>query len=130
MIKTYPTTLMAALLARLAQAQLQLLNVTSDELSATCVAVLNQQVVCDSTLTVVADAVDGRLYGTPLFLSSDELVALCTTTCARSLTVWETRIAGACGNTLYNRSDGSQYALASFAQQYIEIYDTACLENS
>lgn len=56
----------------LAQAQLQLLNISTTDFSSTCVAVLNQKVSCDSVLSALGDATGGYpVFGTPLFLSFD-----------------------------------------------------------
>lgn len=113
------------------RAQVQLLNITvAPDLSATCIAVLNQQVNCSVTIATVGNALQGApVFGTPLFLTGPQLSGLCTTQCSASLATWERRIAGACGSTLYNSTDGGQYALALYAEQYVEAYNSICLVN-
>lgn len=113
------------------QAQIQLLNVTkTPDISDTCVAVLNQQVTCNNALVSLGDATEGRPpFGIPLFLSSSQLTSLCTSSCLTSLTTWQRRIAGACGSTLWNQTNGGKYAMASLSQSYIELYNSACLKN-
>ncbi|KKP02983.1 LysM domain-containing protein [Trichoderma harzianum] len=113
------------------EAQVQLLNITdAPGLSATCIAVLNQAVNCTTTIASIGNVLDGSpVFGTPLFLTSSQLSGLCNTACSASLTTWERRIAGACGATLYDAADGGQYALALFAEQYVEAYSSVCLMN-
>lgn len=117
--------------APFAEAQVQLLNITNaPSLSATCIAVLNQAVNCTTTIASIGNVLDGSpVFGTPLFLTSSQLSGLCNTACSASLTTWERRIAGACGATLYDAADGGQYALALFAEQYVEAYSSVCLMN-
>ncbi|KAI1211218.1 uncharacterized protein F4807DRAFT_458790 [Annulohypoxylon truncatum] len=115
------------------QAQIQLLNVSAADrnTSSTCIDVLNQQVTCDRALVSAAFAVQsGPVYGTPLFLNSSQLTDLCTTTCQSSLKIWEGRIAGACGSTLYKQPDGGMAILAAIAENYVEIFDSICLKNA
>ncbi|KAL6697209.1 hypothetical protein J3F84DRAFT_368307 [Trichoderma pleuroticola] len=113
------------------EAQVQLLNITdAPGLSATCIAVLNQAVNCTTTIASIGNVLDGSpVFGTPLFLTSSQLSGLCNTACSVSLTTWERRIAGACGATLYDATDGGQFALALFAEQYVEAYSSVCLMN-
>lgn len=113
------------------QAQIQLLNVTkTPDISDTCVAVLNQQVTCRASLASIGDAAGGKPpFGIPLFLTDAQLGALCISSCSNSLATWQRRIAGACGNTLWNQTNGGKYAMASLAQIYIENYNSACLKN-
>ncbi|KAL7811322.1 hypothetical protein V8C26DRAFT_221424 [Trichoderma gracile] len=117
--------------ARLTAAQVQLLNITeAPGLSATCTAVLNQAVNCTSTIAAIGDVLGGSpVFGTPLFLNSTALGSLCNAQCSASLVTWERRIAGACGATLYDAADGGQFALAWFAEQYVEAYNSMCLVN-
>lgn len=116
---------------RLVEAQVQLLNITdAPDLSATCIAVLNQQVNCTTTIAAIGSVLDGApVFGTPLFLTASQLSGLCNTQCSASLVTWERRIAGACGTTLYNATDGGQFALAMLAEQYVEAYNSVCLVN-
>lgn len=109
----------------------QLLHVNkTDDISSTCVSVLNQEVACDPMLAGLGDAMHGdAVFGTPNFLSSDELSSLCTSACGAGLRSWERRIAGACGSKLWNQTDGGKYAIAVYAENYVELYDTLCLKN-
>jgi hypothetical protein len=115
----------------IATAQVQLLNLTQDLLnttvSSTCLAVLNQNITCDPTITILAGA---KLFGSSYFFNATELASLCTTTCSSALTTWERRIAGACGSMYWPSSDGSQYLPAASAQNFIEAYNSACLQDS
>ncbi|KAH8895447.1 hypothetical protein GQ53DRAFT_839064 [Thozetella sp. PMI_491] len=102
--------------------QTSLLNITApyQNLSTTCISVLNQAVVCDSR---VRDAgTDGR------FESDETLAAVCTTTCASSLALWVRRVAGACGTSRYTSGQAS-LLVAFMAESVLENYSVLCLKN-
>lgn len=111
-------------------AQVQLVNVTlpaNSSITDTCIEVINQSVTCDSVLATLGDY---DIFGISYFLTSDQLTALCTTTCTSALATWERRITGACGSGLWYQDDGSQAAPATFAERYLELYNSACLKGS
>lgn len=114
-----------------AQAQVQLLKVTKTEgLSDTCVSVLNQQVACNPVLKTLNDATEGAApFGVPVFMPASDLTSLCVASCSNALTGWQRRIAGACPTALRDDGVGGKYALVSFAETYIELYNSACLKN-
>ncbi|KAK3898440.1 hypothetical protein C8A05DRAFT_18986 [Staphylotrichum tortipilum] len=109
------------------RAQVQLLNITSQTapgLSSTCLAVLNQQVACNTTLAVLGRSGSLRIY------SDQFLVGLCTSSCSSSLTTWLRRVSGACGAASYMPLDASsqtQVIPAYFAEKYLEYYQQTCL---
>lgn len=102
-------------------AQVQLLNITSalyPELSATCIAVLNQAVACDSSITWAGQ---GR------FESDDTLSLLCTTACATALSTWQRRVIGAC-TTRFNNGAGSLVLPQLWPQVAIDQHNLLCLQ--
>ncbi len=109
------------------RAQVQLLNITSQtapDLSSTCLAVLNQQVTCNTTLAVLGRSESLRIY------SDQFLAGLCTSSCSSSLTTWLRRVSGACGASSYMPLDASnqtQVLPAYFAEKYLEYYQQTCL---
>ncbi|KAJ3577806.1 hypothetical protein NPX13_g2762 [Xylaria arbuscula] len=103
---------------------------TNSTISATCEAVMNQNVTCDASLLALGQL--GLPHGLPELLPSSQLTSLCTTTCSASLATWERRIQGACGTQYWPDSDGSggSFLLSERAERFVEIYNAICLKNS
>ncbi|KAH8163293.1 hypothetical protein CIB48_g4955 [Xylaria polymorpha] len=103
---------------------------TNSTLSATCEAVMNQNVTCDPSLLSLGQL--GLPHGLPELLPASQLTSLCTTTCSASLATWERRIQGACGAQYWPDSDGGggSFLLSERAENFVEIYNAICLKNS
>lgn len=114
-----------AVVLSIVNAQVQLVNMTaaatSKGLSSTCVAVLNQEVQCNATLSWAGRS--GK------FLTDDTVNGLCSDTCSGSLATWMRRINGAC-DTRLQRDDGYAVLPAYYAEVFIERYNLVCLENA
>lgn len=125
------SALLQSLIWTTATAQVQLVNATQASInttvSSTCLAVLNQAVTCDPSITLFQGS---KLSGIPFFFNATQLAKLCTTTCSSALATWERRIAGACGSTYWPSPQGTQYLPASLAQAYVEAFNSTCLQNS
>jgi hypothetical protein len=108
-------------LAAKAAAQYQFYNLTAADtnLSATCLAVLNQAVACDSS---VAWAGHGR------YEDDATLGVLCTATCTKQLSIWLTRVTGAC-TTRYVDALGAAVLPAYWIETIVENYNLLCLQN-
>ncbi|OTA63983.1 hypothetical protein K449DRAFT_380920 [Hypoxylon sp. EC38] len=102
----------------LSAAQINLSNVNTTGLSATCVSVLQQSVACDPLLLQVGF---GR-YEDDVTLST-----VCTSSCATALTTYIRRINQACGTTRYDGGDGYFYLAAFGAELTYERYQITCL---
>ncbi|KAI1281722.1 carbohydrate-binding module family 50 protein [Xylaria sp. FL0933] len=105
---------------------------TSTNISATCAAVLNQNVTCDASLLDLNQQF-GLPHGLPALVPASQLASLCTPACAFSLAAWERRIQGACGGTRYwldSNGDGGSFLPSAIAETFLEIYNSTCLMNS
>ncbi|KAI0449631.1 hypothetical protein F5B21DRAFT_509009 [Xylaria acuta] len=110
--------------------QLVSFKATNSSISATCEAVMNQNVSCDASLLSLGQL--GLPHGLPELLPPSQLTSLCTTTCSASLSTWERRIQGACGTQYWPDSDGGggSFLLSARAEKFVEIYQAICLKNS
>lgn len=123
-MRTYYSRLLlpALVLLKGAHAQIQILNVTTNEfplLTSTCLAVLNQVVACDQAVTWA---------GRGRFEDDATLTALCTTACTTALTTWHRRVTGAC-TTRFNDGAGFMLLPQIWSKQYLEEYDLVCLQH-
>lgn len=112
--------LMGCLAAKVT-AQCQFYNLTGVDtgLSSTCLAVLNQAVACDS---LVAWAGQGR------YEDDTTLKTLCTTTCTKQLSVWLSRVTGAC-TARYVDGSGNAVLPAYWVESIVENYNLLCLQS-
>jgi hypothetical protein len=109
-------------LAAKATAQYQFYNLTaaSTGISSTCLTVLNQAVTCDPS---VAWAGQGR------YEDDATLKALCTATCTKQLSIWLSRVTGAC-ITRYVDASGNAVLPAYWVESIVENYNLLCLQNT
>ncbi|KAI1108518.1 hypothetical protein F5Y14DRAFT_82245 [Nemania sp. NC0429] len=101
-------------------------------ISATCLAVMNQNVTCDVSLLSLKQKF-GLPHGLPALLPAPKLTSLCTPACVSSLQNWERRIQGACGGTQYwpdSNGDGGSFLPSSIAETFLEFYNAVCIKNS
>lgn len=104
----------------LAAAVINLSNVNTTGLSATCISVLKQSVACDPLLLQV---------GFGRYEDDATLSTVCTSSCAAAMTTYIRRIDRACGTARYNGGDGYFYLAAFGAESTYERYQTTCLQN-
>lgn len=110
--------------ASTALAQVHLVNITNpvNGLPSACIQVLNQAVTCDESI---------QWAGMDFRYESDEtLTKLCTATCSNSLSTYLRRIAGACGTSRFEGTDGLSYLPGYFAEVVLERHQTLCLKNA
>ncbi|KAI8945349.1 hypothetical protein F4801DRAFT_568522 [Xylaria longipes] len=103
---------------------------TSTNVTATCAAVINQNVSCDASLLDLGQL--GLPHGLPQLLPTSQLTSLCTATCSASLATWERRIQGACGIQYWPdpNSDGGSFLPSALAETFVEVYQAICMKNS
>ncbi|KAI1120092.1 hypothetical protein F5Y10DRAFT_290339 [Nemania abortiva] len=103
---------------------------TGTNVTATCAAVLNQNVSCDASLLELGQF--GLPHGLPELLPASQLTSLCTTTCSASLATWQRRIQGACGSVYWPdpNGDGGSFLPSALAETFAEVYQAVCLQNS
>ncbi|KAI0857961.1 hypothetical protein F4860DRAFT_487726 [Xylaria cubensis] len=104
---------------------------TSTNITATCAAVINQNVTCDASLLDLGQQF-GLPHGLPALLPASQLTSLCTAACAASLATWERRIQGACGTQYWpdSNGDGGSFQPSAIAETFLEIYNSICIKNS
>ena len=121
-MKSHLVYYLVGCLAAKATAQHQFYNLTVADtgLPWTCVAVLNQAVACDSS---VAWAGQGR------YEDDATLKALCTATCTKQLSVWLSRVTGAC-TARYVDTSGNAVLPAYWVESIVENYNLLCLQNT
>lgn len=128
-VGSFTSILLSLSLAQTIVSQVQLINLTAEaaaNLSTTCQGVIAQDVSCNSTITLLGA---GELNGLWIYQTS-MLAGLCSATCASALSTYLRRVAGACGSTYITWADGTQTLPALYAEQWKELYDQACLEDS
>lgn len=110
-----------------ANAAVQLLNIAQaayPDLSSSCIAVLNQEVACDATLSVVGAG--ERTTGIHRVLTEEDLESLCTDRCAVGLDTWVRRVSGACADARVP-AGGESVSPNVWAHKYLEAFDSVCL---
>ncbi|RYP41942.1 hypothetical protein DL768_010417 [Monosporascus sp. mg162] len=117
----------ASVFAAIAQAQIQLLNITAGStIPTTCRQVLTQTVACNKQL------LHAKEVGVPVinhFYSAEALTNLCTNGCTAALSTWLRRVTGACANVRIPTNHGTLMLVSALAEQYVEAYSSYCLRD-
>lgn len=88
----------------------------------TCIRALSQSVRCDKSLL--------RVDASNNYYNEDTISALCTASCKESLDMYLNQVKAACGTSRYIGADGLSYHSGYGAQQALEHFDYACMNNS